>query len=452
MYVLLSIVVPCALLICVIWRLRSARLAWLAGFVVATCAGAAYLPSDTFSLALPGLGIPLRWADVCFFALTVAWIAIRAEHRRPAPLILTVGGMSLVLWVAWVGLQVPLAWVDDGAVKLGVPLAMRYWLYVPLGAFMLVDIFRRRTRSEAAAFMDVVGAVAVFLGVLYVCSALGLPVYPSSKLLLQQTEVGSITRGYITFCYWTVVAVPWYAAKSRMTIWSVLALAVLATTAVLSYSRGLVISLTLAGLVAAVLPAMAHGSGAKMARRFAAAVVVVALLGTLAVLVAPQNVKYVGIRFGSAFVERGATPSMQQSRVGAFASVSRSLGMQGRLTGLGFSRKGAATIEALSGRLILGDSLWTVTNAQLGFLGVTVLACCVGAFVLTGISAVRASWHSDMRIEAAMLAAIVGVAMRTFSGSEWVIGAPVASGLVLALLMASRQKAWAIDADSAESA
>ena len=183
--------------------------------------------------------------DLLFGSLGLCWLLSKRWRRDAgAPVIdwwWVLGGLILFFLVAELIIQI----AGLGKPSISAIIDARGWFYVPLGFFLMLDMFRRFTAAEADGLIRLLSRLTVVLTIFYVANAAGAKVYPY-QVYQTITYVGtSFTRDFTTFSIWMGLAVAYYLARPRITAETVVGLLILATGCFFSYTRSTVLTVGL---------------------------------------------------------------------------------------------------------------------------------------------------------------------------------------------------------------
>lgn len=247
--------------------------------------------------AVPGLS-PTDMGDVVFAVVAMGWLY--ARHRRPVPRVsLSVRWFGLgVLFALFLVLQLALSLANASELHPILVLETRYWFYIPCGYLVALDVLRRFTLGEVREYVRVLSILTTCLAVLYIASALNLPVYPYEKYQTSVIGGTTIIRDFQTIPAWLILAWGYFLSQSKKNAWTFVALGVLACADILTYTRSSIGLLVLTTALIAGLLMVRRG------RRRRGIVVVIAG-GAVAVLalgllpaVLPVQFDFLRSRFG----------------------------------------------------------------------------------------------------------------------------------------------------------
>ena len=287
------------------------------------------------------LSTPLTTGDMVFVILGLG--LLYARRLRPAP---RADVRARWVWLAavlviFIVLELALT-LSNQAFHPTRVLPVRDWLFIPIGYVMMLDILRRFSAREVEEYLGGLCLVTTLLMVLYIASALNVPVYPYAKYFTTTYGGVTITRDFSTLPLWAGVAWAYYLSRP-MKSWRVLAaLGILAIGMILTYTRSVV--LVEAGV--AVLAALLHMAHRDLRSRSLAVagplllLMVGVVLVTAAVL--PAQYGYLQSRF-------------QLIRIGGGTSVSdRNLGL--RTMAFEAARRAGAEVDPVFGAGLFDSS------------------------------------------------------------------------------------------------
>lgn len=185
---------------------------------------------------VPGLS-PASMGDVVFAVVVSGWLY--ARHRRPVPRVrFSAGWFALgVGFFIFLALELALSLTNGGGLHPTVVLETRYWFYIPCGYLVALDVLRRFTLGEVQEYIGVLSILTTCLAVLYIASALNVPVYPYAKYQTSVVSGTTIIRDFQTVPAWLFLAWGYFLSQSKKNIWTFAALAVLACAVILTYTR-----------------------------------------------------------------------------------------------------------------------------------------------------------------------------------------------------------------------
>jgi hypothetical protein len=425
------------------WPLRRTAL-WPVALPVALALGeSGFVQTWDLQVQLPGFPVPLGWLDIVFGALVVSWLLVRrvspADRSRGLPVGLDVA--VLVAWFVIVAIAVPLAWVDGGAVKLGIAWTVLSYSYVPLSAAMLYDMLRRTNRAAVQTLLRSLSVVTSVLAVFYILHMLGLSIYDLARVNSTYSYVAGVRRDILTFPVWACLTVPFLLWSERIRFIDSCMVVVQVAAVAASLTRSLVLACLLAVLFIVASrfvagrrpfePLLPVGIGAV-----SAAVLAWSLPGfidrSLAVLLSRFDELSAGV----------TSVANVASRLGVGERVSSFLSGWGLWMGAGFSDAALARSQASLGQLLVDDSLWSIVLLRFGLIGVTLVAATIVVGIVSGVVAARRLRREPLAMAAVGTAALVWLAARTAASSEIVNFYPMVLAFILALIMVEARDAW----------
>lgn len=313
---MLSLAAGVALLVFLAFRSRRNPL-FLAGAAAFIALGrAAFVDIVPDQVLLSPMSI--KTSDLVFAMLALGWLY--ARRSRPTP---CVGVRARWAWLAgllavFLALEYALAFSGAAGFHPMTVLPTRDWVCIPLGYLMTLDILRRFSARETAEYVGVLCLLSTLLMVLYIASALGVPVYPYPKYFTTAYGGVAITRDFTTLPIWSGLAWGYYLSRQEKTGWVMAALAVLTAGTLLTYTRSLVLIAVGVAVLAALL-SVAH----RDLRARALVVLGPVLLLVLGVVIAgpavmPAQFGYLASRFstlqlsGTSIADRNISIRMQR--------------------------------------------------------------------------------------------------------------------------------------------
>lgn len=315
-------------------------------------------------------------SDLVFVAVVLGWLY--AVRRRPSP-----RARISTIWVAlgavlalFLAVELALAFASAGEIHPYYALGTRDWFYIPLGYLLTLDMLRRFTMDEIREYVRVLSVITTCLMVLYIVSALGVPVYPYEKNVILPFGGATIIRDFSTFPAWTGLAWCYYLASPQRKGWAYAAMAVLTAGVLLSYTRSAIGWFAITAVVATALLLLRRG---RRTRAIVLGVVCVALaIAVLVVgpLLAPQQFGYLQSRvsLGGNATAMGRLASFERARA-AGARVDPNLG-----AGLFDS---SASVFGLQYFSFDSDWIWIVYRT--GWVGLVIFAVPLAVGLWRGI-------------------------------------------------------------------
>jgi hypothetical protein len=425
------------------WPLRGTTL-WPLAIPVALAFGeAGFVQTWNLSVAVPGIPVPLGWRDVVFIALVVAWLLVRrlSPPGKPSPRLVHWDMVPLAAWLALVGISIPLAWIDGGAIKLGIALAVFAYAYVPLCFVFLWDILRRTDRATMWKMLRSLSVIVSALALLYVFHMLGLSVYDAAGVNSTYSVGDGIRRDILTFPVWACITVPFLLWSERISVVEGGMVAVQAAAVAMSMTRSVVLGFALAVLLVVVARFVVRR---RPLQPLVPAAVGLAGFGVLAASV-PQQVDRIVGALTSRFDELSAgvsSVSTVASRLGVGARVSNFLSGWSLWMGAGFSDAAVSQSQAGLGRLLVEDSLWSVVLLYFGIIGAVVVAGTLVVGVVAGAFAAFNRRAEPLSLAIVGTAALAWLFARTAASSEILTYYPIVCAFVLALITVEARDAW----------
>jgi hypothetical protein len=342
-------------------------------------------------------------------------------------------------------LYVPLAWLDDQAIKLGVFWAARMYLYLPLSIFIWVDVFRRVTREEADQLLETMALAMVPLAGMYALSSVGVPIFPDTPYFLTFTGSAMIVRDFLTFPIWTRFALAYFLTRPRQTGTTLVSIGVLTACVVLSYTRSWIVP---AGVVFAI--AVFYTSVVR--RRFVFAIprligmtlIVVSAVGMLSYLF-PNNLQYASDRV-TELATQGLSTTNIVGRTSNFDQVNYYIQATGHPFGAGFAVQTAAEAITIANTYSIGDMLWTTLLLTLGYPGVILFGLLLVVF---GIRAffLMLDWRDAARARFGTILFMILAwdSIQVFATSGYVQLQQTSSALCFALVLVEARRLWAVN-------
>ena len=424
------------------WRLRDLPLRWCAVPLTLAMGEAVFLRTWNWSLNVPFLPAPVQWQDVVFSSLVISWLIIR--ERRPSRPVVRFRGdlLSVCLVIAVVLIEIPLAWIVDGRLGLGVLFAARQWLYVGLAILIWVDLLRRFSRREVLRLLETLAWLSVPLAGMYCLSEIGVRVYPYLGWAPLHSGSTIIVRDFLTFPFWVKLGLVWFVTRPRRTLGVLLAIAVLLSACLLTYTVTIIVGALAALLLPLVLPVLfAHEGRRPVGRLVPMVLLLILVVGVMSVL-ARGNLDFV-VQRARALEAGGLQRGNAGGRVHMLGRTARSVNAYDPAFGLGFSKTGGQGMDALTSTgVLLPDMEWAYVLAWLGWAGVAALAFLFFEFVLSSLRIVRAG-GVDSACIGLMLSGIAAWDLcRSLAASDTVWGYPVVAGVFMAIAILERRRAW----------
>ena len=261
---------------------------FLAGAAAFLVLGRSMFIDISASLGVPGLW-PANMGDVLFAVVAVGWLY--ARDRRPVPRVrLSVWWFVLGAFFAlFIAMELALSVANASGLDSGTPFEARYWFYIPCGFLVSLDVLRRFTLVEVDEYIRVLSILTTCLAVLYIASALNVPVYPYEKNYTYVVGGTTIIRDFGTVPTWLILAWGYFLSRSQKNGWTFVALLVLACAEFLTYTRSSVVMFAVSGVLVAGLMVLRRGRRRRGAVLVASgAVVAVLALGLLPAVLPAQ--------------------------------------------------------------------------------------------------------------------------------------------------------------------
>jgi hypothetical protein len=425
------------------WPLRRTTLWPIALPIALTFAESGFVQEWGLLIRVPGFPVPLRWLDIVFGSLVVAWLLVRRLSPREieAPVPLGVDVALLVAWLCVVAISLPLAWLDEGSVKLGISWTILPYLYIPLGAIVLYDMLQRSDRTAMWTLLRSLSVVVSVLAGFYVLHMLGRSIYDLAGINSTYWQQGEFRRDMLTFPVWACLTIPFLLWSERIGVVEGSMLVVQLAAVAVSSTRSLVLAcgLAIAFVVAARIaarrrpfqPLVPVGIG----------ITVYGLLAWLAPAFVARRTDAILSRFDELSGGGASVPNLVY-RLGVGERVSSLLGNQALWTGVGFSDSAGYQARASLSGLTLGDSLWPVILLRFGVIGMTIVGFTLVAGVATGLVAAWRRRREPLSLAVVGAAALLWLAARTVASAEIFEFAPLALALPTALVMVEARDAW----------
>lgn len=403
---------------------------------------AGFVQTWDFVAYLPGLPLPIKWLDIVFGATLVAWLMVRRLSAEEV----TGGGLGIDTvvigaWLLLVAIAVPMAWLDGGALKLGIAWVVLPYSYLPLAAAMLYGVFIRVPRSAVWRLLRALSVVVTVLGGIYVFHMLGPSLYDLAGISSTYSLSEGIRRDSLTFPVWICLTLPFLLWSEHIGVPEGVMIAVQLAAVVASVTRSLVIACVAAIVMLAfsrivmkrgpqelLVPALLSGLGA-------------AVVGWSATSLGARTADVLMFRFAELSGGLSSVPNLvARLRVGE--SVTGVLGSRSLWMGVGFSDAAIQRAQTLLGQAIVADSLWSVVLLNFGVVGAVVVA----AILLVGIgTGVRTMWFhrsEPLALGAVGTAAMIWLSGRTVASSEILAFYPVVCAFALAVIAVEKRDAW----------
>lgn len=377
-----------------------------------------FLQTWNFRLSVPLLPEPLNWRDVLFLATLVAWSALQSARPRPDSLYPgwdLVGGWLLLLWFAF---QTPLSWLVGGEIKIGIALAARGLLYVPLGFLLWADIFRRVTREEVRWLLESVAVLCVPLAGLYALSTLGVRIYEAAGIQSAYYQAAGVRRDILTFPVWAKIALPVLIVwPGKRPVWRFAGAAVILVACFLTYTRSIIVPGLAVVLICGLL---LSGRTKGLAVSWLRPLLLIAAVGLALVVAgdyAPQGLQYLAQRFEE-IGSSGLGVSTFQARLAWGRTIAELVGRVDPWLGYGFSDQMLGEAFRVGSTMFLSDVLWLPLLLFTGWLGVALTANMLAAY---GRTSARLAWAAESpwrELGCVVFCVFVWDVSRSFASSE----------------------------------
>ena len=442
---LIYLLVPVLLALFILLRSRT-NLAAIAALPLLLAFGrSAFI--DTYGWVMIVGPVPLTIADVIFGGLGAAWLYIRYRRRSSVPIRFTVEISVMILLAVFILIETTLTWLD-GYRLVRVIQITRTYLYLPLGFFVWIDIFRHITESEANDFIGILAALCLPLSILYSASALGVRIYPYPAYLTVYVGQEILVRDFTTIPAFASMALAFYLAQPKRDWRWATATMIIMVGLLLTFTRSIV-----AGALACIAVALVNeffklARRATLIRGVIGAIIIVAVgLGGFIVLewISPEAFAYLSERLEQVQAG-GLEASSLVVRFDMLQGINEALTQTSPVFGAGLVPYDQADPTGMVYRAswILGDIMWASVLLYLGLAGVAVY----------GLMLVVALWQSfrlgletatqDVRLGLFLFLFFAQSLALSFTGEGFVTGASVAA-LPFALLTVARQRAWAVN-------
>jgi len=310
--------------------------------------------------------------DVLFATVVLGWLY--ARQRRPA-VCARLSSRWLVLGVCigyFLAFELVLTLLHPGGFHPSLLASTRDWFYIPIGFILTLDVLRRFTAQEIVQYVSVLSLFTTCLMVLYIASALRLPVYPYPKYLVTSFSGTTIIRDFTTFPIWLGLAWAYYLSQAKRSVWAFAALAVLAVGTLLSYTRSLILGLAVIVVLAVILQMVHKGRRARALAIAAAGVAGLAIFFVGGPVLAPAQYAFLANRMGEVNQPgQVLSASNVQSRIKAFSRAQQVGARVDSVFGAGLFDPATS---ARTRNYNSSDSDWIRIVYRTGLAGVIVLA------------------------------------------------------------------------------
>ena len=320
--------------------------------------------------------------DLLFAAVSFGWWYARARRPIVCARLAPVWSVIGILVVYFFAMEFALTWASKAGLRPTLMLAARDWFYIPLGYFMTLDVLRRFTPRETAQYVGVLSLFTACASLLYIASALNLPIYPYQKYLITSFH-GSTIVGFLDFPVLGragLVPLPLTAQQKGLDVLGAGSRRLCGPHDLLSHVRRTPCRYRSALCGPVARPPRQAQAGIVVGAVFASLAVSVLVIGPV---VAPAQLGYLQSRFGG----------MVQSH-----SVVGDPNVQGRVRVFNEARAAGARVDAYLGAglfdssdniddaaYISPDSDWIGIVYRTGLAGIIVLATPLAVALLRGI-------------------------------------------------------------------
>jgi hypothetical protein len=354
--------------------------------------------------------VSVTTGDVLFAAVVLGWVYARG--RRPALRVhLSHRWMVIGVCVAYfLALELALSYENVAGLHPTLIVSARDWFYIPFGFLLTLDVLRRFTPHEVVQFVSVLSLATTLLMLLYIASAIGIPVFPYPKYLTTSFLGTTIIRDSSTFPYWIALAWGYYLTLPKKNAWVFAALGILAAGTLLSYTRSWVLGLAAIVVLAVILQFLQQERRVRALALLAAAVTLLAIFLAGGPALVPAQFDYLSSRFGLInSPARALSDHNAQLRLELFRQAQKAGAQVDSLFGAGLSD--SATPAYSRGNSY--DSDWIRIVWRTGWAGVSVLAMpflLAISWGMRGFLRERGSTESGMLLLAGTLATIFSFA------------------------------------------
>jgi hypothetical protein len=431
------------------WPLRGTTL-WPIALPIALAFGeAGFVQTWDLQVNVSWFPVPFHWLDIVFGALVVAWLLVRRLSSSGSALPVSAGldvGV-LTAWLVMVAIAVPLAWIDGGAVKLGILWTALPYAYIPLSCILIYDILRRTNRAAMWALLQSLSVVTSVLAVFYILHMLGWSVYDAAGVNSTYSNVAGVRRDILTFPIWSCVTVPFLLWSERIRVAQGVMIVLQVAAVAVSVTRSLVLSCVFAIVLLVALRVIAVRRPLQPLVPLSVGAVA---LGASALFVPGLVSRTVGSllsRFGELSGGVGSVTNVA-SRLNVTERVSSFLHGWTLWTGAGFSDAAVAQSQTNMGHLLVADSLWSLVLLGLGLLGAAAVAVALTVGLWSGIVATFRQRAEPLALGAVGAAALLWLIARTPASSEILITYPIVCAFALALVMVEVRSAWSTSSEA----
>jgi hypothetical protein len=402
---------------------------------------------DTYGWGIIIGPLPITITDVIFGGLILVWLYIRYRRPQNAPIRLTVEIVVMLIFGVFILVETMLTWLDGYRLVRIIQLT-RYYLYLPAGFFIFLDIFRRVTEDEANNLIATLSAVCLPLSVIYSVSALGFRIYPYPAYLTVYVGQETLVRDFLTFPIFAPMAFAFYLAQSKRDWRWGIALIIITLCLALTFTRSIVVGASACMGVAILNEFAGLARRATLIRGLSGSVLIVAVgLSGFGLLqwISPEAFNYLSERIEELQVG-GIGGSSLAFRFDMVQGIGEILTHSNPIFGVGLVPFDEADPTGMLYRSqwILGDILWAWVLLYLGLAGVVIY----GLLLLIALGqSFQQSWNSadqSLRLGLFLFLWFVQMIAVTFTSNDFIVASSVAA-LPFALLTVARQRAWAVN-------
>ena len=437
LFVMLSIAAVLA------WPLRRTTL-WPLALPIALAFGeAGFVQTWDMQVEVPYFPFTLRWPDIVFGALVIAWLLVRrlSPPQGGSRWAIGVDEGVVIAWLVMAAVAILLSWIDEGRIMPWITRDVLYYCYVPLGLVILQSVFRRTGREAVFVLLRSLSVVVSALSIVYILHMSGWSLYDRAGVQSSYSALGEVRRDSLTFPVWACVTLPFLLWSERIGI--VESVMILLQSAALAAS--LTRSFVLAGVLAVLLVAVLR----VVNRRRPTTLLVpigfgIAFVGGLSWW-APESLRQSGRLLMSRFDElsRGvaSVPNVVE-RLAVGERVSSFLRGWTLLMGAGFSEAARRQTDLNLGHLLVYDSLWSLVLLTFGIVGAVVVAATLLIGLLQGVSVAFRQRREPLSLAAVGAAALLWLIARTPASSEILSFYPMVCAFAFALVTVEAHSAW----------
>jgi len=407
---LVSLAVVAALFVFLCRRSRRNPL-FLSGAALFLVLGRSMFIDINVGQGVPGLA-PANMGDVLFAVVALGWVY--ARYRRPVPRVrLSAGWFALgVFFALFLALELALTLANVSDLHPTYAIVTRDWFYIPCGYLVTLDVLRRFTLGEVEEYIRALSILTTCLAVLYIASALNVPVYPYEKYYTTVVDGTTVIRDFQTVPAWLILAWGYFLSQSKKNVWTFVALAVIWCAEFLTYTRSGIVAYLVAGALVAGWLMVRRGRRRR-------GIVVVAVGAAIAVLTLSLLPAVLPAQFG--FFQsriRGLTGLQSALADPNFAFRTTTFGSARRAAALTDPYLGAGLFDASPGirgsqyGIVEGDISRVVYRT--GLVGVVVFAAPIIGALLSAIASL-AKRSLDISAENLLLTAVVVILPYVFS-------------------------------------